>query len=123
LESYPLVVLANEPTAYRSLLASELPFLQRDLRILEINPADLEAVVATLHPSVVVCSRRIAHLCISEVSILELHAGEDATVLQTLDRTIVNPRLSDILGAINRAVRSKHPETPASQEERLSTGP
>ena len=57
MQTYPLLLLANEPATYRSLLASELPFLRPNIRVLEIDPAHLEAAVTKLHPTVVICSR------------------------------------------------------------------
>lgn len=108
MDRHPLVVLANEPAAYRSLLASELPFLRPDLRVMEIDPAELDATVETLHPAVVVCSRSYAHIRDTEVAIVLLGAGEVDSFIHSGDEAIVNPRLSDILGAIDRAVSSTH---------------
>ena len=109
MHAYPLVLLANEPSAYRSLLASELPFLRHDVRFLEIDPADLEFSVAILHPSVVVCSRALALTDDAVVAVLTLWMDEIGTSLQTSTETIVNPRLSQILGAIDRALSAHSP--------------
>jgi hypothetical protein len=109
MQTYPLVVLANEPCSYRSLLADELPLLRPNLRVLEVHPAELETTVATLHPSVVICSRALEQGDDAESSILLLYAEELETFIQTGDGTLVNPRLSDILGAIDRAVCASHP--------------
>jgi hypothetical protein len=104
MDSYPLVLFANEPAAYRSLLASELPFLRPNLRMAEIHPADLATAVAALHPAVIVCSCMLEHAPGSEVIVLMLSAEQGGTFMQCRDETIVNPRLSDILSAIDHAV-------------------
>jgi len=104
--TYPLVVLANEPRTYRSLLAAELPFLRPNLRVLEVCPAELYGAVATLHPSIVICSRLSRRINASRCSILKLYCDELNTFIQDRDETIVNPRLPDILRAIDRALPS-----------------
>lgn len=117
MHSYPLILIANEPSAYRSLLASELPFLRHDVRFLEIDPDDLESAVATLHPSVVVCSRTLEHAHDAVLAVLILRAEEIGTSLQFLTETIPNPRLSDILGAIDRALPRRDPEASAAYSD------
>lgn len=113
MDTYPLVVLANEPDTYRSLLAAELPFLRPNLRVLEVAPAELDASVATLQPAVVICSRALETDPPPECSVLILRAEEIETFIQSCDETINNPRLSDILHAIDRALT---PEPPRHQE-------
>ena len=116
MDTYPLVVLANEPDAYRSLLAAELPFLRPNLRVLEVNPAELDAAVVSLHPALVICSRALETPPASECSVLILCAEEIDSFIQSCDETISNPRLSDILQAIDRALP---PEQPQSQATRI----
>ena len=108
------ILVANEPATYRSLLASELPFLRPNIRVLEIDPADLDAAVSTFHPAVVICSREMENVRGSETSVLELLSEEIDAVIQVPCRTIVNPRLADILGAIDHAVTSRHPAASAA---------
>ncbi len=110
MDTYPLVVLANEPDTYRSLLAAELPFLRPNLRVLEVDPAELDAVVATLHPAVVICSRALKTNPPPACSVLILCAEEIDTFIQSCDETINNPRLSDILQAIDRALTPEQPQ-------------
>ena len=50
----------------------------------------------------------------SETSVLELLSEEIDAVIQVPGRTIVNPRLADILGAIDHAVTSRHPAASAA---------
>ena len=107
MDTYPLVLLANEPCTYRSLLATELPFLRPNLRVLEIDPADLDATVAHLRPAVVICSRVLEKAPGCEFAILLLYpAGEDTLIrcVDGTDQAMASPRLSDVLGAIDRAV-------------------
>jgi hypothetical protein len=104
--AYPLVVLANEPRSYRSLLAAELPFLRPNLRVVEVSPADLDNAVATLHPSIVICSRLTRRIYAAKCSIVKLYCDEVDTFIQDRDGTVVNPRLPDILRAIDRALPS-----------------
>ncbi|MFN8662273.1 MAG: hypothetical protein U0075_10305 [Thermomicrobiales bacterium] len=109
MDSYPLVVLANEPSSYRSLLAAELPFLRPDLRVLEVHPADLGAAVTTFHPSVVILSRDLEEILSTDFTILVLSSNELDASLQTPDGIIANPRLSDILCAIDRVIPAERP--------------
>lgn len=107
MERHPLVLLANEPGAYRSLLATELPFLRPDLRVLEVNPADLEAAISDLRPAVVICSRTTESFRGFEFATFVLYPDGDDSLIQTIggkDQAITSPRLSDILIAIDRVL-------------------
>lgn len=107
METYPLVLLANEPCTYRSLLATELPFLRPNLRVMEIDPAELDSHVAQLRPAVVICSRVLEKTHGFEFAILLLYPeGEDTLIRRVdgTDHTLASPRLSDILGAIDHVV-------------------
>lgn len=107
METYPLVLLANEPCTYRSLLAAELPFLRPNLRVLEIDPAELDAAVARLRPAVVVCSRVLEKVLGLEFAILLLYPEGEDTLIRSVDgadQSMASPRLSDVLGAIDRAI-------------------
>lgn len=107
MQTYPLVLLANEPCTYRSLLAAELPFLRPNLRVLEIDPAELDSAVAHLRPAVVICSRVLEKVLGLEFAILLLYPEGEDTLIRSVDgadQTMVSPRLSDVLGAIDRAI-------------------
>ena len=108
METYPLVLLANEPCTYRSLLAAELPFLRPNLRVLEVDPGEIDAAVAHLRPAVVICSRVLEKVLGLEFALLLLYPGGEDTLIRcvdgTTDQAMVGPRLSDILGAIDRAL-------------------
>jgi hypothetical protein len=120
MDTYPLVVLANEPDTYRSLLAAELPFLRPNLRVLEVDPAELDAAVGTLHPAVVICSRPLKTDPPPACSVLILCAEEIDSFIQSCDETINNPRLSDVLQAIDRALS---PEQPQPREALIGHSP
>ena len=104
MECCQLVLVANEPATYRSLLAAELPFLRPHLRVLEIAPGELDSAVECLRPAVVVCSHEGKLHPDPDVSVLVLRTEEIDAYLHSLEDVIVNPRLSDILGAIDRAM-------------------
>lgn len=107
METYPLVLLANEPCTYRSLLAAELPFLRPNLRVLEVDPVELDSAVAHLRPAVVICSRVLEKVLGLEFAILLLYPNGEDTLIRCVDgadQAMVSPRLSDVLGAIDRAL-------------------
>lgn len=108
METYPLVLLANEPGTYRSLLATELPILRPNLRILEINPADLDSAVIYHRPAVVICSRVLEKAHDIEFAILLLYPEGADTLIQPVvdgtDQEMVSPRLSDLLRALDGAI-------------------
>lgn len=107
MENCPLVLLANEPGTYRSLLATELPFLRPNLRVLEVNPADLDSAVIHHRPAVVICSRVLETVSDIEFAILVLYPEGEDTLIRSFNGTVdekVNPRLSDVLGAIDGVI-------------------
>lgn len=107
MEQYPTVLLANEPGTYRSLLAEQLPFLRPDLRVVEIQPGGIDDAMTSYRPSVVICSRPLQPPPELNITILVLYPEGDDTFLQTLhgsSTALRQPRLSDILAAIDRAV-------------------
>lgn len=122
MDTYPLVVLANEPSSFRSLLAEELPFLRPNLRVLEIDPGQLETTVAALRPTIVICSRALEMPPTSETSLLLLYCEEIATSLHTPGGTIVNPRLSEILAEIDRVVALVDRPGPVGDSQRQASG-
>ena len=107
MEIYSTVLLANEPGTYRSLLAEQLPFLRPDLRVVEIMPVEIDAAMASYKPAVVIASRPLQPPPELNITILVLYPEGDDTFLQTLhgnSTAIRQPRLSDILAAIDHAV-------------------
>jgi hypothetical protein len=56
----------------------------------------------------VICSRPSKQVIADPCSVLKLYCDELDTFIQFRDETIVNPRLPDILRAIDGAVRPEH---------------
>lgn len=107
MEMYQTVLLANEPGTYRSLLAEQLPFLRPDLRVVEVQPGEIDAAMSSYAPAVVISSRHLEPPPELNITMLVLYPEGDDTFLQTLhgaSTAIRQPRLSDILAAIDHAV-------------------
>ena len=51
------VLLANEPRAYREVIAAALQARRRHVDVVAVEPAGLDGAVARLAPHLVVCSR------------------------------------------------------------------
>ena len=54
----PRIVLANEPRAYRDVMAAAFRDLRPELEIITVEPADLGAYLAQAEPAVVVYSQQ-----------------------------------------------------------------
>jgi hypothetical protein len=52
----PLVLVANEPRAYRETIALALKALRPEAEVLAIEPAELDAEVERRRPDIAVCS-------------------------------------------------------------------
>lgn len=107
METYPLVLLANEPGTYRSLLATELPILRPNLRVVEVNPADLDSAVIYHRPAVVICSRVLEEVHGADFTLLVLYPNGADTLIRPVDGThqaMLSPRLSDLLSALDGAI-------------------
>ena len=52
----PLVLVANEPRAYRETIALALSALRPRAEVVAVEPDDLDAEIARRHPDVAVCS-------------------------------------------------------------------
>ena len=50
------VVLANEPRAYREVIAAAFRHLRPQVEVIAVEPDDLDAEVVRRHPHLVVCS-------------------------------------------------------------------
>ena len=51
-----MVVVANEPVAYRTAIAGALPHLRPGIAVHQVDPAALETVVLDWRPLLVICS-------------------------------------------------------------------
>lgn len=109
METYPTILLANEPGTYGLLLAEQLPFLRPDLRVVQVHPTELDDAVITDRPAVVICSRQLVTPPKATIATLVLYPEGDDTFSHAINGSstaIRQPRLSDILAAIDRAVSS-----------------
>lgn len=107
MDSYPTILIANEPGAYRSLLVTELPLLRPNLRVVEIQPGEIDTAVTMHRPAVVLSSRSVDVPQGLDFAMLVLYPEGDDTFLQSFqgsDLAIRQPRLSDILEAIDRVI-------------------
>jgi hypothetical protein len=112
MDTYPIVLIANEPGAYRSLLVTELPLLRPNLRVVEVSPGEIDEAVTRHRPTIVLSSRHVAMPQDLDVAMLVLYPDGDDTFLQTYQGSAVairQPRLSDILEAIDRVVATPRP--------------
>jgi hypothetical protein len=107
MENYPLVLLANEPGTYRSLLATELPILRPNLRIVEVSPDELDSAVIRHRPAVVICSRVLETVQEVDFTLLVLYPNGADTLIRPVNGThqeMPSPRLSDLLNALDGAI-------------------
>lgn len=51
------MLFANEPRAYRDVLASAVTLLRPDAEVIEVDPDELDAAIAHHVPALVVCDR------------------------------------------------------------------
>ncbi len=51
------IVVANEPAAYREVLAASFQLLRPDVEVITLEPHDLDREIERLDPHLVVCSR------------------------------------------------------------------
>ena len=106
MDTHTDVLVANDPAAYRDMLASELPFLRPHLTVLQVDPADLEAAVVRLRPRLVVCSE-LTELVRQHASawIMLYPNGANQAIVDVAgqQRRLLNPGLTDVLIAVDVA--------------------
>jgi hypothetical protein len=51
------IIMANEPRSYRTVLAATIGRLRPDVKVITVDPEDLDAAVIRLAPALVLCSR------------------------------------------------------------------
>jgi hypothetical protein len=103
----PHVLVANEPLAYRDLLTTELRRLRPELRVLQVDPADVDRLVARLHPSLVICSRPTATMRRHATAHIVLYpegANRAVLAIQGTHRVLPNPQVADLLAGVDAAV-------------------
>ena len=107
MSAHAQILVANEPVLYRDLLASQLPRLRPGLTVLRVDPADLAAAVARIRPQLVICSELPDSIRPFVTAALVLDPDGTTCTVLTVDgqhRVLRNPRLSDLLAAVDAAV-------------------
>src|SRR5215213_791378 len=93
------ILVANEPALYRDVLSSQLPILRPGLRVLVVDPAELDAAVARLRPRLVICSEltEAVRQCATATLVLD-PLGTNRAVLDVAGQhqVLLNPRLADL---------------------------
>ena len=104
MESQLHILVANEPSTYRQVLATELPLLRPRFRVLAVDPADLDTAVAQLRPLLVICSRLTEAIRGQAIAAIVLYPdGNDCAFIDTGGQPLrlSSPRLTDLLAAID----------------------
>ena len=107
MESQLHILVANEPSTYRQLLATELPLLRPQFCILSVDPDHLDTAVAQLRPLLVICSRMTEAIRgRSGATIVLYPGGADIVVAEAGEhlQVLLRPRLSDLLAAIDAVI-------------------
>ena len=103
----PRIVLANEPRAYRDVMAAAFRSLRPEMEIVTVEPDDLGAYLAEAEPAVVVYSRQGDGLPPRVFAWVLLYPdGENrATVSVAREETsYADMEFDDLLGVLDRTV-------------------
>ena len=103
----PRIVLANEPRAYRDVMAAAFRNLRPQLEIVTVEPDELGAYLAESEPAVVVCSREGEAVPPRVFAWVLLYPdGENrATVRVAREETsYADMEFDDLLGVLDRTV-------------------
>ena len=99
------VLFANEPRAYREVLAAALATLRPHVEAVALAPGNLDGVVARLRPRLVVCSRLTAAVEAGAPNWVLLHpdGAPGAVVCAGGERTTVaKPDFDGLLALVDR---------------------
>jgi hypothetical protein len=96
------IVVANEPRAYRDVIAAAIGVLRPRFDVLEIEPDQLDGAVLRCDPHVVICSRRSATIAAGAFTSLVLYPDVvgGATMWQAGKPTVLDDVTFDTLLAI-----------------------
>jgi DNA-binding IclR family transcriptional regulator len=103
------ILVANEPPIYRDLLRSQRPHLRPNLTILLVDPADLDDALAQMRPRLVICSESTDSIRQHGIAalVLDPHGANEAILdVDGQQQVLLNPRLTDLLAAIDSVVTS-----------------
>jgi hypothetical protein len=98
------IVVANEPRAYREALAAALHELRPHIKVICIEPEDLDGNVCHYSPRLVLCSRltEVVETCCDAWILLYPNRENRAVISVAGRRTVVtNIELSHVLSAID----------------------
>ena len=107
LDAPPHVLVANEPLVYREIVAEGLRALRPGLRIREVALADLEATIDGHRPSLAITSQPSAIVRRWATATLVLYPegrNEAVLVIGDATRVVANPRLPDLLAAVDAVI-------------------
>jgi DNA-binding IclR family transcriptional regulator len=105
--AHPQILVANEPLVYRDVLGSQLPRLRPGLAVLRVDPAELDEAVARLRPRLVICNEvtdRIRQFATAALVLDPLGTNRAVLTVDGQDQVLLNPRLADLLAAVDTAV-------------------
>lgn len=103
----PCVAVANEPRAYREVMAEALRELRPDVNFVVVEPERLTEAIQSLQPDLVICEKAILEARGNVAFWLELCPGQGSySVVWASEKRskIENVQLSDIIGLIDRSV-------------------
>ena len=103
-----MVLLANEPRAYRESIAQVFSQLRPRLEVMTAEPGELEDLVLRYEPNVVVCSEATGVVRERVPFWIELYPGygsESVVSSEGQRSTIAEIQLSDLLSVVDRAER------------------
>jgi DNA-binding IclR family transcriptional regulator len=109
MSAHPQILVANEPALYRDVLGSQLPRLRPGLTVRVVDPADLDDALAEMRPQLVICSEPTDSIRQHGIAALVLDPhGTNQAILDVdgQQQVLLNPRLTDLLAAVDAAVSS-----------------
>jgi hypothetical protein len=113
--AHPQILVANEPLVFRDVLSSQLPRLRPGLTVLRVDPAELDEAVARLRPRLVICNEVTDRIRQFATAVLVLAPQSPDRAVLTVDgqhQVLLNPRLADLLAAVDTAVAYEPAATP-----------
>ncbi len=114
----PDILLANEPRAYREVLAAALGCLHPQLTIAVLEPADLVPQLRYTRPVLVIYSEADPVVEASAAARVQLHpggAGHSVVALAGQAATVADFQLGDLLALVGRLLpRATGPASPSN---------
>ncbi len=103
-----LILLANEPRAYRESIAAVFRQLRPNAEVITAEPEDLEARILELAPDMVICSQAtdvVRERVLVWVELYPDYGSRSVVSIQGSRTTIEEIQLSDLLSIVDRAER------------------